>query len=980
MQQLQAEAPARSAGSDTGADAVHARSLLDGSQSGLYIVRHGGQVAYANPALERMLGWAAGTLVGQQHTVVLGAEFQAAADLAVRTRLAGQPGSSAEMQGQRRDGSRFDVRMLIRRIVFEGQPAVMLTLVDISELKHALRRAEWNASMLARTEALCRAGSLEVAWPSGRLHMSAGLAVMLAMPEGSALEADLDTLPWVPADERAYVAGIWRNAVAGEPFEFQHRVLCTDGRRLVVLHRGQLDHDGRGVALLQDVTAQVEAAQRIQELATHHEVTGLPNRAWLLDQLDAAMCAARWETKPGGIALLAIDIPRIADIKSNMGFGAGDALCMALAARLRMLGGDGESVAQLGDNEFALMLESPDGEDREALRRRALDLQQSLQAPVRLGATDVYPQCLVGIACFPSDGDSADRLLECAQNARLDVAGGAGLAFFRAESASRALRAMAIESALWHALQNHEFELNYQPQVDLSSGRISGAEALLRWTSSELGPISPVEFIPVAERSGLIGALGDWVLEQACRQIGAWKRAGLPTVRVAVNLASSQLQQPDLAQRVQTLLLQNDASPAWLGVEVTESMVISDVERASATLREIKAIGVQISLDDFGTGFSSLSCLSRLPIDVVKIDRSFVRDVTADAQDVSVTRAIISMTHGLQMRALAEGVETEGQLSLLVAAGCDECQGWWFSKAVGAADFESMVRAGKRLPERYVRNPGGQRERTLLLVDDEENILAALKRLLRRDGYRIITANSGEQGLRCLAESQVDVIVSDQRMPGMTGVEFLNRAKELYPQTLRLVLSGYTELQSIIDAVNVGAIYKFLTKPWDDERLRAHVAEAFRQKELGDENHRLAQQVDAANADLAAVNEKLARTLGEQRGHAELLEASAGSLRDVFDELPAPVLGLDADGTLGFANREAERLLPALAAWLGMPLTDQLPAELQACLAQASAGCSCTLEGRRFDVRRSNLGPTSAPHGAGHLLLLTPADHRDPPP
>lgn len=981
VQQLQAEAlsrPAEPAEPAVGAsgDALHARTLLDTAQSGLYVVREG-RIAYANPAVATMLGWTSVALVGQTHTVVMAPESQEVADATMRLRLTGVAGAAVEVRCQRRDGSRFDVRLQARRIAFESQPAVMMTLIDVSELKHALRQAEWNASMLARTEALCRAGSLEVAWPSGALHMSTGLAAMLALPEGSPLEANLDTLPWVPADEQAYVAGIWRNAVVGEAFEFQHRVLCADGRRLVVLHRGQLGDDGRGVALLQDVTAQVEAAQRIQDLATHHEVTGLPNRAWLLDQVDAAMCAARWEPEARGITLLAIDIPRIADIKANMGFGAGDTLCMALAARLRVLGGDGESVAQLGDTEFALILESPAGEDREALRQRALELQVSLQAPVRLGTTDVYPQCLVGMACFPTDGDTADRLLECAQSARLDVAGGAGVAFFRAESAIRALRAMTIESALWRALQNHEFELHYQPQVDLCTGLINGAEALLRWTSPELGPVSPGEFIPIAERAGLIGAIGDWVLEQACTQIGLWKRAGMSTVRVSVNLASSQLQQPDLAQRVQTLLLRNDASPAWLGVELTESMVMSDVERAAATLRAIKAIGVQISLDDFGTGFSSLSCLSRLPIDVVKVDRSFVRDVTADAQDVSVTRAIINMTHGLQMRALAEGVETEGQLSLLVAAGCDECQGWWFSKALSADDFAAVLRAGKRLPERYVRNPGGRRERTLLLVDDEENILSALKRLLRRDGYKIITATSGAQGLRCLAENEVDVIVSDQRMPGMTGVEFLNRAKDLYPQTLRLVLSGYTELQSIIDAVNEGAIYKFLTKPWDDERLRSHVAEAFRQKELGDENRRLAQQVDSANADLAALNEKLARTLGEQRGQAELLEASAASMRDVFDELPAPVFGIDADGTLGFANREAEHRLPLLSAWLGNQLVDQLPPELQACLAGSTAQCCTTLEGQHFHVRRGNLAARGGNAG-GHLLLLTPTEEENP--
>lgn len=948
---------------------AHVRTLMDQAQTGQYVVR-GGTICHANPALASMLGWTGESLVGQPQGVTLVPEDRARAAAAIEHCLAGHSGRPEELRCVRRDGSQFDMRGLARWIDFEGQPAVLVTLLDISDLKEALRLAEWNASMLARTEALCRAGSFETELPSGRLRMSAGLVGLLALPPDTPLDAMLEALAWVPPEEQAYVAGIWRSAVVGEPFEFQHRVLCADGRRLVVLHRGQLGADGCGVALLQDISAQVEAAQRIQDLATHHEVTGLPNRAWLLDQVDAAMHAARWESR--GFALLAIDVPRIAEVKSNMGFGAGDTLCMALAARLRHEGSADEVVAQLADTEFAVMVELPAGCDKETLRAHATALQQSLQVPVRLGATEVHAQCLIGIAAFPDDGDTADQLLERAQTARLDVTAGQGVAFFRPELMNRALRSMNIESALWQALEREELVLYYQPQVDMASGNICGAEGLLRWFSPELGTVSPGEFIPVAERSGLIGAIGDWVLQQACRQLAAWRSAGLPPVRVAVNLAASQLQRPNLAEQVQALLLQTGADPDCLGIELTESMVMTDVEGVAATLRAIKAIGVQISLDDFGTGFSSLSCLSRLPIDVVKVDRSFVHDVTAGTHDVSVTRAIIQMTHGLQMRVLAEGVETEGQLGLLVAAGCDEFQGFWFSPALPAAEFEAMLRSGKRLPEHFVRRAGSQRQRTLLLVDDEENILSALKRLLRRDGYRIVTADSGAQGLLRLAEQEVDVIVSDQRMPGMTGVEFLHRAKALYPDTLRLVLSGYTELQSIIDAINEGAIYKFLTKPWDDERLRGHVAEAFRHKEMADENRRLAQQVANANADLASLNERLERLLNQQREQADLLAASAGSMRDVLDELPIGVLGLDADGALAFVNREAERLLPQFCSLLGEQAAALLPAELLAPLpGSAPLRCRVLLESRCFDVLVRPLPGGKTP--GGRLLMLLPA-------
>lgn len=841
-------------------------------------------------------------------------------------------------------------------------------------LARALESASWNASMLARTEALCRAGSFEIQWPDGALKISAGLLQLVGARPDAPTASTLDALDWVPEEERAYVAGIWRNAVVDEPFEFQHRLVTAAGQRLVVLHRGLLGRDGRGVALLQDITAQVEAAQRIETLTTHHDVTGLPNRAWLLDQIDAAMHAAQWSPDGPGYAVLALDLPRIAEVKSNMGFGAGDTLAMALASRLREESLSSALAAHLAETEFALLVELPQGSSREALLVQALDLCRRLERPVRLGATEVYPQCRIGVAFFPGDADAPAALLECAQTARLDVREGQGVARFRPDSTTRARRAMQVEAALWRAVQMDEFVLHYQPQVDLVSGQVCGAEALLRWHSAELGLVQPGEFIPIAERSGLIGVVGDWVLRQACTDAARWRQAGLRRLRVSVNLAASQLQRPDIAGQVQALLVETGADPGWLGVELTESMVMTDVASATASLRALKAIGIQISLDDFGTGFSSLSSLSRLPIDVVKVDRSFVRDVTADAQDVSVTRAIIHMTHGLQMRALAEGVETEGQLSLLVAAGCDEIQGYWFSPAVTADELAALVREGRRLPDRYVRRVSTGRPRTLLLVDDEDNILAALKRLLRRDGYRILTATSAAEGLKRLAEEEVDVIVSDQRMPGMTGVEFLHRAKDLYPETLRMVLSGYTELQSIIDAVNEGAIYKFLTKPWDDERLRGHVAEAFRQKELADENRRLARRVDRANADLAQVNEQLGRLLAQQRSQAELLEASASSMRDVFDELPAAVLGLDADGTLGFANREAERLLPGVAALLGDRVAALLPPEATAALAPgASVACPVSVvDGHLIRLLAREL---PARHGErGRLLLCLPAE------
>ncbi|MGY0201042.1 EAL domain-containing protein [Leptothrix sp. BB-3] len=895
-------------------------------------------------------------------------------------------------------------------------------------LQEALRQVAWHAGMLARTEALSRSGSFEVEWPSGRITPSLGLRTLLgdceAVELGNVVANDngsggrgldqainpcrslnlapgctrdcgqsqefmaVDALAWVPAEERAYVAGIWRNAELNEPFEFQHRVICRDGSRLVVLHRGVRDAT-HGVALLHDLTAQREAEQRIQHLAHHDEITGLANRAALLDHIDAALHAARWSGSD--LALLAIEVPRIAEIKAGMGYGAGDTLAMALAARLKEHCGEGAEIARIGDTEFAWLIEMPatgtpafatqpadpaDASRAEArVREQAESLLNCLRASVRLGSTEVYPQVGIGIATFPSDADSPAGLIESAQAARLDLTGGTGVARFHQAVADRARRDMHVESALRHAIEQDELSLVYQPQVELGGGTVCGAEALLRWNSAQLGVVSPAEFIPIAERSGLIGSIGDWVLRRACEQIVVWRRAGMPALRISVNLSPIQLQRPDFARHVQSVLEETGATPELLAVELTESTLLHDLDGATSALHAIKALGVEIALDDFGTGYSSLNSLSRLPIDVLKVDRSFVHDVTAATQRVSVTRAIIHMAHGLQMRVLAEGVETEGQLALLASHGCDLIQGYWFSRPLDPVAFEALVRSGRRLPEPFVKRL--ERERTLLLVDDEPNILASLKRLLRHDGYRIVTATSAAEGLQRLAEQPIDVIVSDQRMPGMTGVEFLHRARALYPSTVRLVLSGFTELQSIIDAVNEGAIYKFLTKPWDDQRLRSHVAEAFRQKELADENRRLAQQVETANADLATLNERLGALLGQQRARTELMAASADGLRDVLDELPVALLGVDPDGLVAYANGAAEGLLHGRGLPLGLDLAEVLPELQDLHDPSLAAGQSrpLRLDGRDFrlivsPVRRHGQDPELPPRA----VLFWPED------
>jgi EAL domain-containing protein (putative c-di-GMP-specific phosphodiesterase class I)/CheY-like chemotaxis protein len=529
----------------------------------------------------------------------------------------------------------------------------------------------------------------------------------------------------------------------------------------------------------------------------------------------------------------------------------------------------------------------------------------------------------------------------------------------------------ALQAALEGALERDEYRLAWQPQLDLSNGELCGVEVLLRWHHPALGTVSPVDFVPLLEASGHIVPVGRWLLKQACAQAVAWRQAGLSAarqLRVGVNVSHVQLAGSDLAAEVQAILSETGLPPQALGIEITESGLLHDPDAAANTLRRLQMAGVEISLDDFGTGHSSLARLRDLPVDVVKIDRAFVNDIGASA---SVTRAIIHLSHGLHRLVLAEGVETEAQLQALLTQGCDRLQGHIFSAAIDTAAMTALLAENRGLPREQTLS--GRRPRTLLLVDDEPHILASLKRLFRRDGYRVFTAGSGSEGLAMLRQHAVDVIVSDQRMPVMSGVDFLRQAKNICPHTVRMTLSGYTDLQSIIDAVNEGAVYKFLTKPWDDERLREHVALAFRQRELDEDNQRLLRENAAAYAELAQANQQLERLVAEEHQRALTLQDAAGAAHDLLGGLPLAVFGFDSESRLAYVNARALAEWPQWAADLGDAPSPELTSLLLEPGVHTLAERKTSLGGRpvRLWLARMAL-PGKA---SGQLLAVLPLDN-----
>lgn len=476
------------------------------------------------------------------------------------------------------------------------------------------------------------------------------------------------------------------------------------------------------------------------------------------------------------------------------------------------------------------------------------------------------------------------------------------------------------------ALARGEFEVFYQPKVSCLSGAIVGVEALVRWHHPEQGLVAPADFIPALEQLNLIEQLGTWVLHEACAQVGRWKGAGMEPPIVAVNLSARQFESGKLIDQVRQAITASGIAPDRLELELTESLLMCDVDGVVQTLAQLHDIGVLLSVDDFGTGYSSLAYLKQFPLDAVKVDRSFIRDITANPDDASITRAIITMAHQLKLKVIAEGVETEGQLKFLVANQCDEIQGYFFSRPVPAGEMETMLREKRGLARELLSVR--KRLRTILIVDDEEAIINSLCRLLRQDGYHILHTTDALDGLEILAKNEVDVVISDQRMPGMTGVEFLRRAKSIHPGTVRMVLSGYADLQSVTDAINEGAIYKFLTKPWDRDRLRSHVQEAFRQKEFADDHRRWDAAPPLVNAEMMRPNAPGSHQRPSREERSDWSASMEWSAQDVLGQLATPIIGIGPQGTIMYANQEAQSALGAKEPLSGSSAAEVLPGAL----------------------------------------------------
>ncbi len=439
-----------------------------------------------------------------------------------------------------------------------------------------------------------------------------------------------------------------------------------------------------------------QVEERLNYLVHYDNLTNLPNQQLLRDRLQQLILQANRLQQ--GLAVLSLDLDRFSRINETLGHAIGNQLLKAVAHRLSGCLGTAHTIARLNSDQFVIVL-SPSNPSPDAARIAKI-LLNVLSEPFLLHDREIFLTASIGIALYPNDSSDIDSLLQHADAALFHARqqGGHQYQFYTPQMKGHLSRLLTLEAGLRYALERSELQVYYQPQVDLQTGRIVGAEALLRWQHPEFGFVSPAEFIPIAEQNGSIVPIEEWVLQTVCSQLMAWNRAGLPPLRIAANLSGRQFSQPNLSQRVVQILQSTGIDPQFLELELTERIVIQNVEENISSLRRLKALGVQISIDDFGTGYSSLNYLKQFPFDTLKIDRCFVRNIDEDAKNAAITSAIIQMAHNLNLRVIAEGIETAGELAFLCDCLCDEMQGYLFSRPVCAAEFEALVRSGKRLP------------------------------------------------------------------------------------------------------------------------------------------------------------------------------------------------------------------------------------------------------------------------------------------
>ncbi len=645
-----------------------------------------------NPACARMFGFAdPAEMIGQPLVDTFTPEFRARVEENLRRRQAGQAApASYEATGLRSDGSTFEMDVRVSVFDQDDERYILALIRDISDRKRNDETLRLWATVFENS------GEAVMITDRNNRIMSVNQAFthITGYAPGEVIGENPKLLSSGRHDE-AFFREMWRRLNASGHWQGE----IWDRRKSGEVYpkwlgisavRDAGDNLTHYVAIFSDISERKEAQERIEYLARHDPLTGLPNRTLLADRLEQALAHAdRNKTR---VALLFLDLDRFKTINDSLGHPVGDRLLQEVTVRLKTSVRESDTISRLGGDEFVIVV--PDLQDEEAAAAVAEKILEITRQPFAIDQHQLTTSISIGITLYPADGSDFDTLLKKADTAMYHAkdAGRNTYRFFTEQMNVAALERLLIQNRLQKAIENEEFVLHFQPKIDLASGRIVGTESLVRWKNPELGLVAPDRFIPLAEDNGCIVPLGDWVLRESCRQTKLWADDGLGRIPVAVNISTLQLHRGDFVGRVLAMLAETGLDPTLLELEFTESLLIHDVDRVLDQVRQLKAAGIRIAIDDFGTGYSSLSYLKRLAVDRIKIDRSFIRDISTDPDDAAIVRAIIQMARSLRLHTLAEGAETAEQTEFLRAEGCEEVQGFFYSRPLPAESFVRFYR------------------------------------------------------------------------------------------------------------------------------------------------------------------------------------------------------------------------------------------------------------------------------------------------
>ncbi|MCG8510536.1 MAG: EAL domain-containing protein [Rhodospirillales bacterium] len=668
------------------------RNLIEGSLLGI-VIDHHGKPAFANQAFAQMFGYQNAEQILELDS--LDSVYQAHEKERIRTyrndRMAGRPAPTRyEFAGIKRDGTPILLETQVRAVTWKGRPAVQSTIIDITDRQRMLDNLRQLSQAVEQSPASViitdTDGAIE--YVNDKFVRITGYTAEEAIGKNPRILNSGKTPP-ERFDEmwRALGAGLeWRG-------EFLNKKKNGDLFWEYASISPIKDLDGTTthyLAVKEDITLRKEYEKRLIQQANFDEMTGLPNRGLAVDRLFQA--TARCARENSKVGLLFIDLDRFKAVNDTLGHASGDLVLKEAGERIKSCLRAGDTVARLGGDEFTVILPGlAKGIDAESVAQKILE---TFRPAFLIEGREVFLSASVGITIWPDDGADRDQLLGNADSAMYQAKelGRNNFRFFTPELNEKALGRARMENQIRHALERGEFELNYQPMVDLRSGRMIRVEALIRWNNPELGRVGPDQFIPLAEEIGLIGSIGEWVMTRACRQAEDWRVKGIVPERISINVSSRQFRGPGLIEMVLGALDKTRIQPDNLELEITENLLMGDIPEIRQLLSRLRQIGVSLSIDDFGTGYSSLSYLRRFPVNVLKIDKSFVQDVTTDSDSAALVEAIINMARSLGLEVVAEGVETDGQMDFLRACGCDVAQGYYFSKPIPGDRFETLVR------------------------------------------------------------------------------------------------------------------------------------------------------------------------------------------------------------------------------------------------------------------------------------------------